>query len=359
MNKIIHLFVFLTAIMLTSCYGMEDGSSLPVLEPSVAELDLAEDDQVSFRVIYDGSDVTSDSRIICVNDASVLSQASYTPLQPGVYEFEATYMGRTSERVAVSVINSSPQVNSRYNKNVCLMEFTGAWCTWCPEGYSNINMILQTNQLWKTKVHMMALHTDVGGVDELSIQLTKDIIQLYNDGEVSYPCFLVDMQEFGESTNAGGMTLFQEALNNSFEKYTPHCGVSVSSVLDRASSMAEITVKVTSELTTSYRVAVFIVEDRVKYYQLDGSLTRYDYNHRHVTRKSVTSYSKSFAGEKITDDGIIEEGKEVVKSWKTGYDLSWNPDNTKVYAIVMDSKGRVNNMNLCYVDGGDSGYDYK
>jgi len=40
-------------------------------------------------------------------------------------------------------------------------------------------------------------------------------------------------------------------------------------------------------------------------------------------------------------------------------DESWNLDDTEIYALVQDMNGYINNMNVCAIDGGDSGYDLK
>jgi hypothetical protein len=73
----------------------------------------------------------------------------------------------------------------------------------------------------------------------------------------------------------------------------------------------------------------------------------------------VTSYVKTFAGEKITEDGKITAGDEASKTWTVAVDPEWVLENTEIYAIVQDESGMVNNMNLCPVDGGDSGYMLK
>jgi hypothetical protein len=64
-------------------------------------------------------------------------------------------------------------------------------------------------------------------------------------------------------------------------------------------------------------------------------------------------------GEKMTDDSRIAAGQEAVKTWSVDIDNRWVLENTKVYAIALDKNGHSNNMNVCAIDGGDSGYDLK
>ena len=73
----------------------------------------------------------------------------------------------------------------------------------------------------------------------------------------------------------------------------------------------------------------------------------------------MTSYKGSFTGEKMTEDGIVAAGKEVSKEWSFEVDRKWVLENTEIYAIALDADGHVNNMNVCSIMGGDSGFDLK
>lgn len=356
------LFSFAALLAFHACEGTADDTSLPVLSADTYELDIVDGGSVTFTVTYNGKDVTSGSRVTCLETGSALSSAVFTPEKTGIYTFTAAYGSMESEPVTVTVVNSRPQVNSIYNRRVCIMEMTGAWCTWCPEGYSNINRKLQSKELWKNNVHILALHSasEEGGEDELAIDVTDYIHAMFRNGALSYPSFIVDMRDCGEPTVEGWTTVFDNAMNASFNEYTPHCGVAVSSVLDKEASECEITVEVASELSAAYRVAVFLVEDKVIYYQkLDASMIDYEYSHRHVARKLVTDYDGKFSGVRMTEDGMIAEGETVSASWTASIDPEWNTANMEVYALVLDGNGYVNNMNVCSVDGGDSGFDLK
>lgn len=255
--------------------------------------------------------------------------------------------------------SGSESGTSKYNRQVCVMDLTGAWCSFCPSGYSSMNMKIQSNPLWKENVKMIALHSNSAGTDDLALPVTEDIHEMLQNGSLSYPAYAIDMRDSGEPTSEGGMVAFAEALDRSFEDYPAHCGVSVSSVYDSSSATADITVKVASERTETYRVAIFVIEDRIKYKQNDQGIIKNDYNHRHVARKLVTSYQKTFTGEKITSDGTIRSGEEASKTWKIDVDPVWKLNDTKIYALVMGENGYINNMNVCALENGDSGYDLK
>ena len=176
----------------------------------------------------------------------------------------------------------------------------------------------------------------------------------------SYPSFATDFRDSGVLTSEGA-SLFQPSLMTSFNEYPAHCGVAVSSVLNENASVAEITVRLTSELTSQYRVVVLVVQNNIKGYQKTPTYSegQDDYPHSHVVRKVVTSYKGTFTGEKITEDGRIASGDEASKSWTIPVDKRWVLENTQIYALALDENGYVNNMNVCAIDGGDSGYDLK
>ena len=354
------LFRYITVIAslaaIFSCSGTVDDSSLPVLEVSDAEIDIANETEAVFTVTYNGVDVTADSQIVSTADG--LAGNVYTPAVEGTAVFHAVYKGLNSNQVTVHVVNSDVKVESKYDRHVSVIEFTGAWCVNCPEGYDKMMGTLSKPSLAKFKenIHICAFHSNLEGHDELAIPQTQDVFGLFES--LAYPSFATDLRDSGVLT-AEGIGLFQPSLMASFNEYTPHCGVAVSSVVD--GNNASVTVDVDSEKTDEYRVLVLIVEDGIKASQKSPNFPdgQDDYIHRHVVRKVVTSYSGTFTGERITSDGYIPAGETASKTWIVGVDSGWNLDKTEIYALALDRNGYVNNMNLCPIDGGDSGFDFK
>ena len=207
-------------------------------------------------------------------------------------------------------------------------------------------------------VHVAAFHSDVMGTDDMAIDATEDILALF--GGIDFPGYATDLRDSGLLTSEG-ISGFRASLDASFNDYPAHCGVAVSSVLNADKTSADVTVKVASEKTGEYRVIVLVLQNKIQGWQKTTDYPEGDnnYYHNHVVRDVVTSYVKTFAGEKITEDGKITAGDEASKTWTVAVDPEWVLENTEIYAIVQDESGMVNNMNLCPVDGGDSGYMLK
>lgn len=349
------------AFLLYACSGNVDDSSLPLLTVDDSEIDLATETQAVFTVTYNGQDVTSMSKIYSTVSSLELQGNVYLPEKEGENVFVAEYDGKTSEPVKITVVDSTPvTVESKFDRHVSVIEFTGAWCINCPEGYDKMKGILAYPQLakYKDNIHLCAFHSNAEGTDTLAIAQTQDLIKLFKG--LAYPSFVTDLRTAGVLTD-DGVAGFRPSIEASFTEYLPHCGVAVSSAISQDGAKADVTVKVTSEKTSQYRVVVLVVQDQIKGWQ---KTTTYpegddDYLHRHVVRKVITGYERTFTGEKLGDDGRIPAGEETSKTWSVDVESRWNLGKTSIYALVLDENGYVNNMNVCAIDGGDSGYDYK
>lgn len=360
MKIITYISAVLTAVtVLFGCSGNLDSSALPVLTVDDSEIDLATEPQAVFTVTYNGQDVTSESKIYSTLSSIELKGNIYVPEREGEHVFVAEYAGMTSESVTVTVTDSGlASVESKFDRHVSVIEFTGAWCVNCPEGYDKMKGILAYPQLakYKDNIHLCAFHSDAEGTDTLAIAQTQDLFKMFKG--LAYPSFVTDMRTSGVLTD-DGVANFRPSIEASFTEHLPHCGVAVSSTL--AADKAEVTVRLTSEKASQYRVVVLVVQDKIRGWQKTPTYSdgQDDYNHRHVVRKVVTAYADTFTGEKLTEDGRIAAGQEASKTWNVDIDRRWVLENTQIYALALDGNGFVNNMNVCAIDGGDSGYDYK
>ena len=361
MKKIRNILFFMAALpALFACSGTVDADSLPILSADKTTLDLSLGDKAVMTVMYNGQDVTAESEIFFVQDDRVLTGNVFVPEVEGEYLFLAKYAGLESPSIKITVTGALAVVTEKFDRHVCIVEFTGAWCINCPEGYSKMMGILSKPTLakYKENIHICAFHSNLEGTDSLAVAQTQDLFKLFNG--LAYPSFTTDLRDSGVLTSEG-ISSFQPSIMTSFNEYPAHCGVAVSSVLSEDAASAKVTVRLESERTEAYRVVVLVVQNNIKGYQKtpeypDGLDT---YNHAHVVRKVVTSYKGTFTGEKMTEDGIIAAGKEASKEWTVDVDRKWVLENTEIYALALDAEGHVNNMNVCSIMGGDSGFDLK
>lgn len=366
-NHISLMAAALSAVL--SCTGHVDEEAFPVLSADRTEVDLADDDaSVVFTVMFNGEDVTSDSEIFAVSGGTPLEGNVFMAETAGESRFFARYEGMDSELVGIKVVDTRPVViDSRYDRHVSVVEFTGAWCTNCPTGYNNMMGILSLPALssYLDNIHICAFHSDSEGDDDMAIPQTQDIFALCRNlfAGLAYPSYVVDLRTANLLTSEGSST-FRPSLMAAFNDHPCHCGVKVSSALSEDRTSAQVSVEVASEYTNEYSVVVLVVEDGVIGYQKGvvsngNSEADPEYRHAHVVRKVVTSYEKTFKGERLTPDAIIPAGETASAQWNFSVDPLWNTEKTQIYAWALDASGHVNNMNVCGIDGGDSGYDLK
>lgn len=239
---------------------------------------------------------------------------------------------------------------SRFVKQIALWDFTGAWCNFCPGGLRNISFVLAANPQFADCVHTMAFHSDAEGVDALALpdKMTDKIMTEMNLLSFGFPSFLLDLKIGG--TLSDGSTLSSD-LNQIAEDYPVYSGVAVSSSV--ADGKATVNATLFSEFDATWRIAVFVVENKIKYYQMDGMQRKEDATHNHVVRQVVSS---SYRGDRL---GQVAADAEMSKEYVFDIVPAWNLDNTYIYILSIDADGVVNNMNYCLLDGGEADYILK
>jgi hypothetical protein len=236
---------------------------------------------------------------------------------------------------------------SRFIKQIALWDFTGAWCNFCPGGLRNISFVLTANPQFADCVHTMAFHSNSEGEDDLALPdgMTDRIMTDMNLISFGFPSFLLDMKIGG--TLAEGSNLSND-LKQIAEDYPTYCGVALSSAV--ADGKATVNAKLFSEFDTTWRLAAFVVENKIKYYQMDGMQRKENATHNHVVRQIV---SASYRGDRL---GQVAADAEASKEYVFDVDPVWNLENTFIYVLAIDAEGVVNNMNYCLLNGGESDY---
>jgi hypothetical protein len=224
------------------------------------------------------------------------------------------------------------------------MEFTGVWCAQCPEGATIVNYLV--DRTYKGKASLLAFHNN----DVYAVPQEQKLAGSFKLGGY-YPSYIIDMRKdmIGELRQGGCGADIDEALYNS----AVHCGAAVECSFDPATKTAEVNAKMFSELNTEYRIAAYVVEDKVIGEQtMSDNTIRKDYYHRHVVRKMLSST--------IYGDGLSKVAPETEKEKTYTFTVAddWDIENLSVAVLILDQKGNVNNMATCAVNGGKADYEY-
>lgn len=226
-----------------------------------------------------------------------------------------------------------------------VMDFTGAWCTNCPDGVNTLNMIVE--QMGPETIHVIALHDNTGGGDPMATPLTNTI---FNDFKLTgYPSFVINLEEGGTLTSE--WSKLRTYLRGA--SATSHCGIAITTDYNSSSRNGSATVKVKSAGEGNYRVSLFLLEDGVVSPQKHGSLTREDYIHNHVMRQML---STTYQGDRL---GEATAGQELTKSYNYTISSDYVAENCTFCALVIDGEtGFVVNVAVCNATGGSADYHY-
>ena len=326
-----------------SCSGNSDDSEQTEVILSVSKNTLIADgkDAINFTVMHEGVDVTADAIIRSVMDGQTLDGSTFSTSKAGTYAFEASY-GKYVSKLVTVVASEASGASSKFVRRICAMEFTGTWCAMCPGGLTRLNYLI--NSSYEGIVYMMAFHVNGSPSDPMVIEQSSILSNKF--GLSAYPSCVVDMR--GKMALSENYTVMRSVFNESLDNYPAHCGVAIQSEYN---GQATVTVRVTSERNSEYRLIVYAVEDGVKHQQNDGGIFR-DYTHNHVVRKLL---SATVDGDKL---GQIAVGEEISTYYTFTADEGWNVDNLSFYALVTDENGYVNNLAVCAAVDSYADYEY-
>lgn len=334
-NRLNLILCCIAALLVAACHGNVDQDEMASLLLSADRQSVPADgvSQVTFTVTYGSDDVTSQAEIFCVTTGTSLDANVFTAIESGSYVFVAKYGSQESQRLEIEA-----ERVSRFERNVCVMEFTGQWCSWCPDGAKLLQLLV--SETYEGQAYALAFHND----DSMTIPAEGELKSLF--GWTDYPSYVTDMRDCGSLSGSGCRMSIEKSL---YETVT-HSGVAVSCAGDGGKYKA--TAKLFSESPMEYRMAAYLVEDKVIAEQtVSGNVKDEDYVHRHVVRKMLSS---SVSGDAL---GAVDEGEEVTRSYEFELDPSWNVQNMTVAVLAIDNQGYVNNMNLCAVNGGNADYE--
>lgn len=344
--KLIHKIAFLVAaaVGVASCHGTVDDSVEVELKASALTIVADGQQNVSFEVLYGASTVTSEAQIYLTSHPELgFSGTEFRTTEAGEYTFQAIYRDQSSNEIKVVATEPVGPHKSRFERHICVMDLTGTWCTFCPDGMTKLNFYVQKKE-WRDITHILAIHDNTQGDDPMGLALSSKIMADY--GNYGYPMFVTDLRDSGSLTNDVGNIV--PSFNRSLDEYPAQCDVRFSSSL--AGRSLTIDVELFAELAGKYAVSVFLVEDNIIAPQKDGSVTHQDYNHKHVVRALLNS---SYKGDSLGQLAAEEQG---AKQYTYTLPEEWKVEDMTIVVLAIAPDGYVNNV---AVGALDESVDYK
>lgn len=346
--KLVNKIILFAAVALgfASCHGQQDDTEVKVtLTPSATTIVADGTQIVTFEVLYGATNVTHEAQIFLVSHPELAyNGGEFSTTEAGEYVFQAIYKDQPSEEVKIIATEPVGPHESRFERHICVMDLTGAWCTFCPDGMTKLTFFVQKKE-WKDIVHMVALHDNSQGEDPMGIDVTPRVL---NDFKLAgFPSFVTDLRDAGSlSENVGDIV---PSFNRSLDEFPAQCDVKIASTL--SGRELKVDVSLFAELAGNYAVTVMLVEDNIVAPQKDGSITHAEFNHKHVVRAVVNS---NYKGDSL---GALEAEQEGSKSYTYTLPEEWKVEDMTIVALAITPDGYVNNVAETTV-GGSVDYKY-
>ena len=241
--------------------------------------------------------------------------------------------------VDYTLVGDSSDVESRFKRNVCVMEFTGQWCSYCPDAAQLLEYY--ASGMYKGQFHTLAFHNN----DEFTIPAEAELSKKFSI--VTHPSFVTDMRESGNLTGNACRLSIETSL---YETQT-HSAVAITSEV--TDGKCKVSARLFSEKSMKYAMAAYAVENDIVAWQTTGTGKDASYVHKHVVRKLLSS---SINGD---DLGTVNADQEKEHSFEFDVDPAWNLDKMTIAVLAIDKNGHVNNMAVCALNGGSVDYETK
>ena len=204
------------------------------------------------------------------------------------------------------------------------------------------------------RLAVASFHMDFGNVaDPMSIAATNNYRTNVLGNFSGLPRFFYNLRK-GTLEMISVKSQIEGELENELRNYPASCGVAIESVYDSSSRTLSLTAKLTSNVTNTYRCLIYLVEDGIKYFQMNGDD---NYVHNNVVRAVV---STSLNGDRFSSE--VQAGQEITMKRSCQLAEGWNSDNMRIIVSMLTTLdgGKTytcNNVNECKL-GESAGYLY-
>lgn len=211
-------------------------------------------------------------------------------------------------------------------RTVLIEEFTGQRCQNCPEGH---RMLESLKKQYGDSVIPVSIHA----VNSLSIPVMPGTNQglKTEDGDIYYNRAGAEKLPSAVIDRRGGvldLAQWSGAVREELKKDTP-VKITISASYDNVSNQITADIDMKSTTPVNCTLQVWLTEDGIVSYQLNGSEGIRDYVHNHVYRATMNTVD----GESVTINDTLN------KNYFIEANSLWVPANMTAVAFVFDNSG--------------------
>jgi thiol-disulfide isomerase/thioredoxin len=317
--RITHWILGVT-ILLTACTGYVDDEI--VIRVDKTEIVADGEDAARFRIEFrdrngGNRDVTTEATITETGSGRVIEGGIFRTETPGIYTFTALFSGIPAT-LPIRITALAPQtekpdpdpdpVSGDFYRRVGIVEFTGTWCTYCPDMAAHISGV---EALYPDRSVVLAVHVNGTSPDPLATPQATALINKFR--VVGLPAASIDFGPLLNNTNTNSTDLARR-IREIVESGPAECGLAIET--SSQGGIATAKVKLRAAQTEEFNIAVALVEDGITgqpQTMPDGS-KQSDYLHNHTLRKF---YQDNIEGITV---GEVAAGEQVERDF--AFDLA-------------------------------------
>ncbi len=340
MSHIRSTLLLLAALALFACSGTID-STTQKLHITADKTEVCADgtDHITFTVTYGTDDVSASSsmNLICEKDSKQTmlpaGKNTFTPTDEGEYILSAQYKDgseivNSEEKITISSSAAMKELSSGWYQKLLAMEFTSIHCTYCPILAEAVEIV---QAKYPGRIVAAAFHDNSMGDDPMSLSLNGKIYNKIATGD-GLPLFAFNFRKSSQHiVNETAKIISELELN--MKEYKPTCGVAIETNYDSSTRKLEVSAKIKSDIATSYRYHIFLIEDDIRYYQAGHEGTE-SYIHNNVVRQIAAD---NIYGAKMNQGEILVPGKEYTANKSFNIPTEWNVEKMRVVVCMLNS----------------------
>lgn len=327
-RNVLYLLSIALIVVLNACGGSDSDEPEPSEKGLVFSVDRdtiykSGDDKAIFTVKYDGVDVTAKSRIFERTSEKFLDGNQFGTTRLGEFVFTAEYNGEVSSEIKISSVEEE-----YYQANLLLYHFTSTSCTNCPRMVYNINA---AKEKAPGRLIKISLHGWLEEDDPMQLKPYTEPLAMKYNCYLTYPIAILNgVRRWNEAAGFEDM--------KSFLPDKAYIGVAITTRIEGDKAYIDMKVRTMKSYDKPCRVAVVLVENNLRYKQLNEGVWDQNYIHDDVVRRYLTD---------VLGDQLEEGELKVAKLFTRSYTYDISPllvcDNVDVVAYIMKEDGTVLN----------------
>lgn len=325
------------AVAMISCTGKENpdpaGSSGLEMKSSAYYIAAGGSDVAYLSVYYDGVEVTGSPDITVYieenGETSVYESTEWSSAEECEVSFYAEWNNETSEPIVIAAVSGIAEVPddpqpdewSHFVKNTLMVQGTSVGCAYCPYVMDALDKFYGNDAYseYAEQAVLAALHCNVNVADPMSSRDILDVMAAFPTAFYGVPSLMFDLNDKSYIGSNATPALIASYINRSIENDAA-TAIAASVTGTESDGTVSVTAKVKVGEAGSYRIAAWLLEDGIEYFQYNGTEIEMPSTVTHNNAVRAVSCVSPAQGEYL--GGKKDHDAETVVDFSCEFDIS-------------------------------------